>query len=421
MMDQDAKDPHSFKAYPVGVYHKDTCHKGAYQKSACPVRLGQQQGIALISMLLLFVMVVSLAVAMIDRQELTMKRANNTLQKEDLREVALGVEANIREMVISLLERAAKFGQKDKVYVYFNPLGYFAGPLPVLDEYDVALHISDPQGRLNLNDLQHKNKDRRRMAETIFRTLLSDLNFENPDAFMQEAKHWLDNDLNLTDSDYESRDIPHKAGHQAFVHFSELSIFEQLTEKDRLEQKLNRLSLYVDAYPNDNNEALNVNTACKRLLKALFKDCSGCLQDVTEARDGGIEQVPTGFMQKGFKEKDSLLKLGSLTEYYKPEDEAQTEDQPGKVNTSNPANSLNTSNQRAAANKPPKWPKEDLGVMTNYLDLFIRVQRKGTVNQFVMKTRFKLDSRTPNLEIVARNYSPVQPITLANQRLCIDE
>lgn len=401
MMDHSLKD-----SSPVGSH---------------PVCFDQQKGIALISMLLLFVMVVSLAVAMIDRQELTMKRANNTLQKEDLREVALGVEANIREMVISLIERAAGFGQKDKLYVYFNPLGYFAGPLPVLDEYDVALHISDPQGRLNLNDLQHKNKERSRMAETVFRSLLSDLNFENPDAFLQEAKRWLDNDVNLTDSDYESRDIPHKAGHQAFVHFSELSIFEQLTEKDRLEQKLNRLSLYVDVYPNDNNEALNVNTACKRLLKVLFKECSGCLQDVIEARDGGIDQVPTGFMQKGFKETDSLLQLGSLTEYYKPEDEAQTEVQTGTVNTSNPNNRLNTNRQRSAANKPPKWPKNDLGVMTNYLDLFIRVQRKGTANQFVMKTRFKLDSRTPNLEIVERNYSPVQPITLANQRLCIDE
>jgi type II secretory pathway component PulK len=184
---------------------------------SCFARFNQREsGIALISMLLLFVMVVTLSVGMIKRQELTMKRANNTLQRADLREVALGIELSIREMILSLLGRAKLLGQDKELYLYFNPLGFFAAPMQIPNEYDVSIHISDPQGKLNLNDLAQEDADRKRAAETVLRKLLSDLNFEDPNGMVEEAKRWVDSDLNVNDAEYEAREIPHKAGHQPF-------------------------------------------------------------------------------------------------------------------------------------------------------------------------------------------------------------
>lgn len=377
-----------------------------------------QNGIALIAILLLFVMVVMLAVGMIERQELTMKRAKNTFQREELKQIALGIEVSLKEMTLGMLNNAKKLGGSNvKPYLYFNPLGFFATPLPGVDEYDVAIHISDPRGRLNLNELSRDNEaTRKQAAENILRSLLLDLSFEDPNAFIQEVKRWLDQDMNVSDPDYESRDIPHKAGHQPLVHFSELNVFEWLTEKDREQQRLNWLGLYVDVLPLEKDEPskLNVNTACKKLLASMFTDCPQCTTDLLKERDSGVEEAPAGFMGKGFREADKILEVTKVKEFY--EEVAANNPDGGNA----PENENDNTNQNRSDVRKVPWPKDQLGVMTDYLDIYIRVQRKGTDSVFDMKTRFKVDQDAPKVEVAYRNYSPIQPITLANQRVCLD-
>jgi hypothetical protein len=192
-------------------------------------------------------------------------------------------------------------------------------------------------------------------------------------------------------------------------HISELEVFEWLTEKDRQLQKLNWLNLYVDVYPVDKDARINLNTACKKLLSSLFSDCKNCVADVLKERDSGVKEVATGFMQKGFKEAKNIYELASFKNYYK--DETPKDSNSDKTNATSGSNASNSGN---------KWKKENLGVMTKYLDVYIRVQRTGTESVFDMKSRFLVETEKPSVEIQLRNFSPVQPITLANQRVCIE-
>ena len=247
----------------------------------------QNQGVALITAVLITATIAIAAVAMAARQTLDVRRTSNIINGDRSYVFALGVES----WAMQILMRDKRDNQTD------NLSEDWALRLPPISVEGAVVtgHIEDMQGRFNLNNLLKDNKvsplDMQR-----FQRLLTIVGLDP--ALADAVVDWIDPDSDVTqpagaeDPQYLRADIPYRAANRPFVSASELLLVQGFTA-----DAYKTLEPFIAALPV--RTAINVNTAPKEVLMALADNINeNDAQQLIDARGDKGYATLDGFLQQ---------------------------------------------------------------------------------------------------------------------------
>lgn len=256
----------------------------------------QQQGVALITVLLIVAVVTVVAAGLIARQQLSIRSTANQLQVRQAWQYAQGGET----LAKGLLQR--DFLQDDRQAPVDHLGELWALPLPPFqldDGGQLLIRIEDAAGRFNLNSLVRQGQPDEQ-AQAQFRRLLLRLGIDEP--YAERLRDWLDSDQEASgaygaeDNQYLLAQLPYRAANRAITDPSELRLLLGMQEAH-----YRRLRPFVSALPAD--VLLNVNTANAMVLSSLADALSPEMaQGVVLARG-----------RQGFKELQAFLAQPALS------------------------------------------------------------------------------------------------------------
>ena len=241
-----------------------------------PQALGQQSGVALISMLLVFGLVVILIGGAIARTSIDIKKTGYHLQYSQAYQYALGGEALARVY----LHNDWQDDQEQKKGDHLNEM--WAQPFQFEpDGGHMRIQIRDLNGRFNLNNLVDESGKTNQVSLDYFRRLLQRLDLPNQSAM--SIVDWIDKDSSpqgarSEDVFYQSADYPYRSANQTIAHPSELVAIEAFEESDQLETLKNQISVLPERATN-----INPNTADQTVLASLHKNIKA--EEIMNARD----------------------------------------------------------------------------------------------------------------------------------------
>ncbi|HEB62905.1 MAG TPA: general secretion pathway protein GspK [Gammaproteobacteria bacterium] len=222
---------------------------------------GKQKGVALITAVLVVALVTVLAVNMISRQQIDIRRTSNILNTETAYMYALGVES----WGIGILLRDRENNQVDALG---EDWAMTIPPIDV-DGGQVVGRIEDMQSRFNLNSLLKKNDDgNEELSEPdykIFRRLLSALDLD-PD-IADKVVDWIDKNSDVDksgaeDYDYLGAEPAYRTANTKMVSPSELRLISGIDT-----ETYKTLAPFVTTLPE--RTPININTALAPVIQAL--------------------------------------------------------------------------------------------------------------------------------------------------------
>lgn len=235
--------------------------------------LHKQDGVALITAILIAALVSVAAVAMATRQTLDMRRTGNMLEADQAYMYALGME----ELAAQVLVRDKKdTGDVDSL------AEDWAIPLPptVVEGGSVAGSLEDMQGRFNLNNLIDANNKADPVQVKSFQTILTQLSAADEEIqispFMaNRVVDWIDADLDSSadgaeDLEYLNAEIPYRTPNQFMANPTELGAMLEMSPED-----VGALLPFVSTLPIPTT--VNVNTASETVLLSLHKDITASI------------------------------------------------------------------------------------------------------------------------------------------------
>jgi len=211
-------------------------------------RPGAQQGVALITALLIVALATTAAAAMTSRQYLDIRRSANVLEYDQAMLYVAGIEGWAGQ----ILRQDAEDNQVDSLD---EDWATELPPIPV-DGGQLAGAAEDMQGRFNVNALLAADGSIEPLALERFRRLL--LALELDPEIAERLADWLDADDETRlggaeDVEYLGLEAPYRAGNGPLASPSELALLLGVTP-----EVMARLSPYVAALPRE--AGLNVNT-----------------------------------------------------------------------------------------------------------------------------------------------------------------
>lgn len=309
-----------------------------------------QQGLALISVLLIFAIVAVLATAMIDRQSLDIQRSGNLQALQQARAYSTGIEYAVRSGL------RLDYDNNPDVD---HPLEEWAKPHTYpLEPGTVEIQIIDAQSRFNINGL-HKSSTNKAAQIQRFKNLLDELGLDPTIA--DRTQKFMDED-SMVDNDYLAEEVPYRASYNLFKHPSELLLVEGVDA-----QSYRKLIPYITALPI--KATLNVNTASNKVMAALTTSWSLSEADAVIGNRG----------DEGFATADEFWSL--------------TEVQPF------------TSGSGDTDGQKPKevWDKADFSVNSQYFEVFAKVtlaDRIATIEMLIYR-----DAQSGEMRTYYRDYS----------------
>lgn len=279
----------------------------------------RQQGVALITVMLIVALCAVIASQMTARLQMQMQRSANIAFNQQAYWYAMGAEAFTKRVLITAFE-----GDKDVTHLgQIWAQGETTYPV---DFGDISGEIKDLQSCLNLNALRapfikpsttgtssrtttgNNNKAPARLA---FEALLINLQLEDVNQFEAESMadaltDWLDEDSSISsaggaeDNDYASREFPYLAANQYLASVNELRVIEHFTPKI-----INAIKPYVCVIPGSEEHKININTLRAdqpELLQALLDSTLDEAQEILSARE-----------EDGFSSIDDFFKSPELT------------------------------------------------------------------------------------------------------------
>ncbi|MEM6573827.1 MAG: type II secretion system minor pseudopilin GspK [Pseudomonadota bacterium] len=219
-----------------------------------------QRGVALVTALLIVSLASIIAVSMVQRMQLDIRRTGNLLAVERGYQYARGLELwAIEALRLDAQESAGRDS-------YVEP---WASELPVitLDEGRLTGRMTDLDGRFNLNNLVLDGvRQSARIAQ--FERLLTALALDP--AIARRCVDWIDADSTnerdgAEDDSYGRRQPPYRAANAPFVDLSELRLIDGVTPPvfDALEPHVSVLPAASQVTP------INVNTATVPVLMSI--------------------------------------------------------------------------------------------------------------------------------------------------------
>ncbi len=242
-----------------------------------------ERGAALLMVLLIAGLVSMVAVAMVSRQQVDIRRAANVLDGDQAYVLAESVEA----FATGLLARDAEESSTDHLGEDWA-FGLF--PTEVSGAV-VSGFLEDMQGRFNLNNLAAGGPDSadRVSSRKQFQRLLEMCEGE-PD-LVQAVEDWLDPDLDplfpggAEDETYLGYEVPYRTANGRFVSPSELRLVTGFDQR-----LYGCLAPLLCALPEQQVTAINVNTASAALIAALADDDKLSLADAEKLVEGRGEE-----------------------------------------------------------------------------------------------------------------------------------
>jgi general secretion pathway protein K len=278
-----------------------------------------QQGVALITVMLIVALASVLAMQMTTRLHLQMQRTSNISFNQQAYWYAMGAEAFAQRVLMTSFEKETKVTHLSQDWA----MGEMSYPV---DYGTITGEISDLHTCLNLNALRmgaskeptansgsgaKAVNSTKLPARAAFEELLTSLNIEGVGQFEAESMadaltDWLDQDSGLSgvggaeDNDYASKTFPYLAANHYLASINELRIIEHFTVPI-----INALKDYACVLPMNNLHQININTLDAEkpeLLQALL-DIS--LEDATK--------ILTDRDSEGFKDIQDLFALPELS------------------------------------------------------------------------------------------------------------
>jgi general secretion pathway protein K len=268
-------------------------------RGARPRRAGQR-GVALITAILITALASMLAVSLVARQQVEIRRTANVLENERAYLFALGAESWVKHIL------ARDDRQKDSLD---EDWALTLPPLTV-EGAQLAGRVEDMQARFNLNNLVRGGKVSEPDLQ-IFQRLLQSFG-ANPDLAFAVVD-WIDEDMDPTypggaeDDEYLSKEVPYRAANRPMVSPSEL-----LLVKDFTPDLYYQLAPYVTALPVPT--AINVNTASAVVLAAVADGLSPAdMEALVEQRKETSFDNAQQFLQFGaLRDAGAAVPLTSL-------------------------------------------------------------------------------------------------------------
>ncbi len=193
-------------------------------RALIPAKQGNQKGAALLSVLLITAMITIMAVAMISRQQIDIRRTANVSEAEQAYYLAKGGEGWAK----CLLIRDGRAGTKDYLA---EDWAQGLPPYPVAGG-SVSGLILDLQGRFNVNNLVAADDTLRTNSRRQFGRLLNACQLE-PEV-LGAATDWIDNDGDnglAEDVAYGILDPPYRTANQPLISPSELLQVQGMSAK----------------------------------------------------------------------------------------------------------------------------------------------------------------------------------------------
>ncbi|PPD37022.1 MAG: general secretion pathway protein GspK [Methylomonas sp.] len=221
-----------------------------------------QQGIALITVLLVLAVVSVALVSMSTGRQFDIRRTETQLRSAQTWEYAHSLEAWAATRLQEDFSKTKFDGEKD---LWAKPLKTKAVP-----GGNIAGRISELQGRLNLNNLLSDGKASDEDVQRLKR-LFTYLNLK-PE-LVEAIVDWIDEDQDIRypdgaeDETYTALDTPYRAPNQYFADVSELVKVQGISDK-----VYRKILPYI--YVADSREKLNINTASPMVLRCLADDIS---------------------------------------------------------------------------------------------------------------------------------------------------
>jgi general secretion pathway protein K len=257
----------------------------------------RERGVALVLALLMTALLVVLAVEVSGGARINLRRVENTTTVLRGHELA---QAGIEAAKVMLANDLAK-GSVDSLQ---EPWAQPWGPYPMGDG-EVAVHIEDANGRLNLNNLVGERGTPDPEFVGIVRNLYREL--EVDPGLVNPLVDWLDPDdlpsgpLGAESAYYEKLSPPYRAKNGPMDSLQEL-----LSVRGYDRDLLQRLAPYVAALPR--GTLLNVNTAPPEVLLALRADLPR----------GVVDAIETARNATPFRTVQDLTGMQELREYALP-------------------------------------------------------------------------------------------------------
>jgi len=288
-----------------------------------------QQGVALITVMLIVALASIIAAQMTTRLQTQMQRSTNISFNQQAYWYAMSAEAFTKRILIKAFKDEPKVTHLEQIWAEE------ATTYPV-DFGDISGEITDLQSCLNLNALHPEAKTKEQAedsgsgessaspkndgktdangtgsttsgkakqlpAATVLEALIINLNVEGVGPFEAEVMvdaltDWLDsNDMisgtgGAEDNDYASREFPYLAANHFLASVNELRLIEHFTPAIIL-----ALAPYVCVLPQNSQHLININTLDSEkpeLLQAMLDSSLDEAQEVLSARDSsGYENL----------------------------------------------------------------------------------------------------------------------------------
>ena len=229
--------------------------------------LKRQQGIAVITALLIVALGTISVVAIVARQQFDMQREQN----EGLIQMARDFAISGERFAVAMLYRDRKDGMRNNSDSLDDDWAQTIPPVPI-DNASIKGCIVDMQGRFNLNNLINEEGVLEPAYVDQLKRLLGELNIDQAKA--QAIADWVDEDVNATvpdgaEDDYYTGLTPaYRAANQPFYGVSELLLvkgFSANVEEEKADYDL--LVPHVSALPR--RTAVNVNTATPQVIASM--------------------------------------------------------------------------------------------------------------------------------------------------------
>jgi len=263
-------------------------------------KLHKQNGVALITVMLIVALCAVIASQMTARLQTQMQRSANIAFNQQAYWYAMGAEAFTKRVLITT-------NKDDKDVTHLGQIWAQGETTYPVDFGDITGEIVDLQSCLNLNALRapldskapgngnkNKNKNVTKVpARLAFEALLINLQLDDVSAFEAESMadaltDWLDPNSSISsaggaeDNDYASRQFPYLAANHYLASVNELRIIEHFTPTI-----IEAIKPYVCVLPASDLHKVNINTLNSEhveLLQALLDSTLDEAQDILSAR-----------------------------------------------------------------------------------------------------------------------------------------
>ena len=279
-----------------------------------PIRIDQRQnGIALITVILIVSVVMALAYHLLTHHSLTISSSKLLIDRTQLREYAIGGELFAREILHADWEDEDTQATDTLSEKWSDPLE----PL-LFDDGNLSVQIHDLSARFNLNGLVGRHGPDNILR---FQRLLEILGLDR-----SRADLWLDwiddnqevSEFGAEDDQYLLKNTPYRTANQLADDKSELMTLGVFTREE-----LDRLFPFVVALPTTDLE-ININTVLQPVLESLspnFDRSQAELLIESEREYAEVEDVAAEYAALG----DSVAVLLVASEYFQIESRAETE------------------------------------------------------------------------------------------------